>query len=56
MKKRINYENNDYYEGEIKGEKRNGKGKLKTKEFEYEGSFLDNEFEGDGKIVFNRGK
>ena len=48
---RLLYEDGNYYEGEWKNGKKNGKGKLyyKNSDLLYDGDFLDDKFEGNGK-------
>ena len=49
----IYFPQGDIYEGEIKEQNFNGKGKLTSSEEIYEGDFVDGQKEGKGKLIFN---
>ena len=52
------YENGEYYIGEFKNDKRNGKGQefYKNGNLKYEGNFANDCFEGYGKGIYEDGK
>ena len=54
LKQQINYNNGDYYKGEIKGGKAYGKGILyyKNGNIKYEGDFINDKYEGNGKYYY----
>ena len=56
--KKIEYNNGEYYIGQIKNDKRSGKGKLyyKNNNLKYEGDFADDKFEGHGKLIYENGE
>ena len=45
-KGKYNYENGNYYRGEWKDNKKNGRGILFKNNTQYEGEFIDDEFQG----------
>ncbi|CAF1500700.1 unnamed protein product [Adineta ricciae] len=54
--KRIDYDNGDHYEGEIKDGKRSGKGTLIYADGrKYVGQFKNDKFHGDGKFIWKNG-
>ena len=57
-KYKIILENGDYYIGEIKNKLKNGKGKLyyRNGNIKYEGEFVADKFEGNGKYIEENGK
>ena len=52
---RIFYPNGDIYDGEMSNSNYNGKGKLISQNYEYNGKFVDGEKDGEGTIKFNDG-
>ena len=51
-----NFEENSYYEGEFKDDKKNGIGKYyKNNKLEYEGEFKDDKYDGEGIICYPNG-
>jgi hypothetical protein len=58
LKPQINYENGDYYKGDIINGKANGKGILYYKEgkIKYEGNFINDKMEGYGKFYYKNGR
>ena len=52
------YKNGEYFLGQFKNNKRNGKGTLyySNHEIKYEGNFVDDKFEGRGKMFFENGE
>ena len=57
-KDKIEYENGEYYIGEFKNGLKNGKGILyyKNGNIKYDGYFIDDKFEGNGKYIYEDGK
>jgi len=53
------FDNGDTYQGEWKDNHKFGKGMFSFNNHEsykyYEGSFIDDQFEGYGKLIFNNG-
>ena len=52
------YKNGEYFLGQFKNNKKNGKGTLyySNHEIKYEGNFVDDKFEGRGKMFFENGE
>lgn len=46
----------EYYSGNFKANKIEGKGKIETKEYVYEGYFRENKKEGEGEYVDKKSK
>ena len=54
-KAKIYYPNGDIYEGQMANSNYNGKGKLISQNYEYNGEFVDGEKNGEGTIKFDDG-
>ena len=50
-------DNRDYYIGELKNNKKHGKGIIyyENVNIKYDGNFIDDKFEGNGKYIYKNG-